>query len=145
MKPWSLVKLQQFQKNKLAIWPIWPPPKKKKSSPLAIVLKINSLGWEVAAKGSLDKWLVGGWTNPSEKYDRQIGSFPAIFGLKLGPNISLQTNTETKPQHKKFLSWKPRKIEKNTAMHNALSPPILQKVNRKKHGEKKTYGAGLVE
>ena len=29
-------------------------------------------------KFSLDVWLVGGWTNPSEKYVRQIGSFPQI-------------------------------------------------------------------
>ncbi len=26
--------------------------------------------------------LVGGWTNPSEKYDRQIGSFPQFSGWK---------------------------------------------------------------
>ena len=25
-------------------------------------------------------WLVGGWTNPSEKYGRQIGSFPQVGG-----------------------------------------------------------------
>ena len=30
----------------------------------------------------VQKYLVGGWTNPSEKYARQIGSFPQI-GMKI--------------------------------------------------------------
>ena len=28
-------------------------------------------------------FLLGGWTNPSEKYDRQIGSFPQGSGVKI--------------------------------------------------------------
>ena len=34
--------------------------------------------------------LVGGWTNPSEKYERQIGSFPQI-----GMNIKKIFETTT--------------------------------------------------
>ena len=35
--------------------------------------------------------LVGGWTNPSEKYDRQIGNLPQI-GVKI-PKI-VETTTQ---------------------------------------------------
>ena len=39
----------------------------------------NISGWK---KKTGKAWLVGGWTNPFEKYARQIGSFPPIFGGK---------------------------------------------------------------
>ncbi len=29
----------------------------------------------------------GGWTNPSEKYDRQFGAFPQFVGMKIFKNI----------------------------------------------------------
>ncbi len=30
------------------------------------------------ARDLIQSWLVGGWTNPFEKYARQIGSFPQV-------------------------------------------------------------------
>ena len=33
-------------------------------------------------KNTSNDWLVGGWTNPFEKYARQIGSFPQV-GMKI--------------------------------------------------------------
>ena len=34
--------------------------------------------------------LVGGWTNPFEKYARQIGSFPPILGMKIKKSLKPQ-------------------------------------------------------
>ncbi len=39
------------------------------------VLVKEQSGWAI-------KLLVGGWTNPFEKYDRQIGSFPPGFRVE---------------------------------------------------------------
>ncbi len=50
---------------------------------------------------------VGGWTNPSEKYDRQIGSFPQV-----GVNIIKKWNHHLVVSSKKVFLFPPEKMPK---------------------------------
>ena len=73
-------------------------------------------GLNVAKKNgkfSLDVWLVGGWTNPSEKYARQIGSFSPRFGVKIKNlwvattgHVELFEPLEVQPTKQSGWSWR---------------------------------------
>ena len=44
---------------------------------------------------------VGGWfPNPFEKYARQIGSFPQVFGVKITKNLQVQINDDGQANQK---------------------------------------------